>query len=190
MTTMQDLLNRIPNYWDNPALRAMGMYVTAEGASNTQAAEYDRLAATVKDSNPQAYAMYQAAAGQERAKSQSYKDNQQINAFQVPGYAEAQQANVQSQQQLAEMGVAEQRARADAGQNLSRMTDTFQNQTMPQLQGALGAAGQYRGTAATGARDNAATNFLNQSGDVNSALQRKLDDFTRQRTYASVGLLV
>jgi len=188
MTTMQDLLNRIPNYWENPALRAMGMYVTAEGAENTQAAEYERLAGVTAD--PNAKAMYTTAAQQSRARQQSYKDNQQINAFQVPGFADAQATSANAQRQLAEIGVSEGQARADTGQTMGRMTDTFQNTTMPQLKGALGAAGQYRGTAGDKAKEDAANSFLNQSNDVNSALQRKLDDFTRQRTYASVGLLV
>jgi hypothetical protein len=93
-------------------------------------------------------------------------------------------------QQEAERTVAADRARADAGLAQSQLTDQFNNVTAPGLAGQLGATGQYYSSAGRGAQLRAAQGYTQQSAGIQSALQRKLADFTRQRTYASLGLII
>lgn len=165
---------------------AVNMYLAAQKQNTDRATEYERLAASTPDAN--AAAMYRQAAAQDRQQAQQFGQQANPNAFQEPGRTGPTSAA--TQQQLAEISVQEQRARADTGTASDRLAQQFRTQTMPQLQGSLGAAGQYRSTAGNNAQQQAFSGFENQNFDLQQSLQRKLDDFTRQRTYASIGLLV
>jgi len=79
-------------------------------------------------------------------------------------------------------------ARTDAGTSQRRLTEGFQRQ-LPQLQSRIGAAGQFYSSARKDAEGQVSKNYLESSFDIQNALQRQLDDFTRQRLYASVGLI-
>jgi hypothetical protein len=167
---------------------AVDLYKAAIGQTGAKAKQFSQLAGG-SGISPQAAAMYRAAAQQETSRGQQFSNA--LTTLQSPSWAPPTSANtVSNLQQEGERTVAEQRARLDAGTNQQRLTDQYSGQIMPQLKGQLGATGQFFGTAGEGAMQNATTNFNNSSFDIQQALQRQLDDFTRQRTYASLGLLV
>jgi hypothetical protein len=167
---------------------AVDLYKAAIGQTGTAAANYTKLAGGAGIS-PQAAAMYRAAAAQETARRSQFSNA--LTELQSPAWAPPTSANaVTNLQQESERKVQEQRARLNAGTDLQRLQQQFTGQIMPQLKGQLGATGQFYGSAGKGAMQNATTNFTNSAFDINQALQRQLDDFTRQRTYASLGLLV
>lgn len=85
---------------------------------------------------------------------------------------------------------SEGHARTDAGERQRRLTDNFQTRLMPQLRSADAAAGQFYSTARRKDEVNAGKDYLGSSFEIQSALQRQLDDFTRQRWYATVGAMV
>jgi len=179
------MLTNASLYSSNDALRAQGMYRVAQQQQQAQADEFDRLFQVTQD--PNAKGMYGTARDQSLGRVKEYEGlGGTINEFQVPGI----QGQSQIHQRLAEIGVGEQQARQDTGMQVGRLTDQFQQKTMPQLKGALGATGQFYGTAGDKATQQAGQQFTNQTFDLNSQMQRKLDDFTRQRTYASIGMLV
>lgn len=81
-------------------------------------------------------------------------------------------------------------AKIDTGEAQRRLTRNFSERALPQLQSSIGARGQFYSGARQRAEKQASENFLDSSYDVQSALQRQLDDFTRNRMYAAFGVLV
>lgn len=69
------------------------------------------------------------------------------------------------------------------------LTSQYQRQ-MPQLQSQIAANGQYYSSARQRDEGQAAENFLHGSYDIQSAAQRQLDDLTRQRMMAALGLVI
>lgn len=78
----------------------------------------------------------------------------------------------------------------DASYATGYNTSVFTKRTMPQLQSSIGATGQWYSGARQGAEKNSYEDFVKGNHDVASAAQRQLDDLTRQRMYATVGLIV
>lgn len=82
-----------------------------------------------------------------------------------------------------------QQVRTDRAVNQGFLTSQFQY-TAPQLASSIAANGQYFGTARQGAEKNNLQQYLHSSYDIQSAAQRQLDDLTRQRMYAALGLVI
>jgi hypothetical protein len=83
-----------------------------------------------------------------------------------------------------------QRANTDSAVNQGYLTSTYTKRTLPGIQGAAASAGQHYGTARQKVEANSYEDFLKGSHDIQSGLQRTLDDLTRQRMYASIGLII
>lgn len=64
------------------------------------------------------------------------------------------------------------------------------DRTMDQFRGSTAARGSFYSTAREEGEQNLGTDFMEQGIDINQALHRQLDDFTRRRTYASMGLII
>lgn len=79
-------------------------------------------------------------------------------------------------------------ARTDAGTAQRRLTQQY-DRILPQLQGRAAAGGQFFSSNRKRDEQYAATDFLESGFDIQQQLQRRLDDFTRQRMYASIGLI-
>lgn len=82
-----------------------------------------------------------------------------------------------------------QRTNTDRATQQGFLTQQFKYQA-PQLASSIAAAGQYYGTARKGAEQNNYQQYLHSSYDIQSAAQRQLDDLTRQRMYAALGLVI
>lgn len=78
----------------------------------------------------------------------------------------------------------------EAGYQTGYNTSVYTNRTVPQLQSSIGASGQWYSGARQKAETNTYEDFVKGTHDVASAAQRQLDDLTRQRMYATVGLIV
>jgi hypothetical protein len=83
-----------------------------------------------------------------------------------------------------------QRARTDAGVNQGYLTSTYTNRSLPQLQSGIAAGGNWYSGARQKAEKNSYEDFLKGSYDIESGLQRQLDNMTRERMMASVGLII
>lgn len=97
-------------------------------------------------------------------------------------------ANASTYMAEAERTIDEGRTRIDAGLSQSRLDQQFQ-EFMPQFKAGVASQGQHYSTARQTAEKGHAQDYLNTTFDIQNALQRRLDDFTRQRMYASVGLV-
>jgi hypothetical protein len=84
--------------------------------------------------------------------------------------------------------VQEGYTRTDAGTAQRRLTTGFERM-LPQLQSSAAAGGQFYSSNRKRDEQYAASDFLEGSFDIQQQMQRRLDDFTRQRLYASVGLI-
>lgn len=90
----------------------------------------------------------------------------------------------------ADNAYSSQRARTDAGMQQGRLDYNFANRTMPRLLGTIGAAGQFYGSQAKKEGAYAERQNTWASTDIQSGLQRQLDDFERRRLYSSIGLII
>jgi hypothetical protein len=93
-------------------------------------------------------------------------------------------------QLTAQQMVSESHARTDAAMAQGRATDIYKNRTVPQLQGQAASSGQWYGSARQTSEKNSYKDFLSGNYDIQSGLNRQLDELTRQRTYAALGLIV
>lgn len=80
-------------------------------------------------------------------------------------------------------------AKNDYNTQMKRSTQEFQYQ-LPQLQSGIASSGNYYSSARQGAETHAAQSLTNQQTDLESALNRQLDDLQRQQVYAAMGLVV
>lgn len=79
---------------------------------------------------------------------------------------------------------------SDRNTQQSFLDSEFKGQQLPQLQSNIASAGQAYGTANLKAQGNAYEGFKHSTYDIQSAANRQLDDLTRQRIYASMGLVI
>lgn len=70
------------------------------------------------------------------------------------------------------------------------LTQDFTHYQMPQLRSSIAANGQFYGTARNKDEGQMYNNFLHQGYDIQSAANRQLDDLTRQRMFAALGLVI
>lgn len=89
----------------------------------------------------------------------------------------------------AQQVLQQQRLNTDAGVQQGRLTQQFQQQA-PKLKSAIASAGQFYGTARQDAETDSYNDFLNGSYDIQSALQRNLQDLDATRMQATLGLVV
>lgn len=80
--------------------------------------------------------------------------------------------------------------KTDAATQQKFLTGDFQQFQLPQLRSSIAANGQFYGTAKNRDEAQLGQNFLHQSYDIQSAANRQLDDLTRQRMMASLGLVI
>lgn len=76
------------------------------------------------------------------------------------------------------------------GLTLGEMNQTYQKETIPQLQSGIAATGQWYGTSAVRSQQNAKRHFLDAENDVTTGAAHQLNDLTRQQTYAALGLII
>lgn len=80
-------------------------------------------------------------------------------------------------------------AQADAAHQQTYNNSVFSQRTMPQLNSSIAANGQYYSTNRQQSDKFATQDFMKQSGDLASQMQRQIDDLVRQQGYATMGLL-
>lgn len=93
-------------------------------------------------------------------------------------------------QLLAGQQIDTARINADRGVRQGEATQNFTQYQLPQLVSGIAANGQYGSSARQKDEAHAYTGYLQNSYDIQSASQRQLDDLTRQRMFASLGLVI
>lgn len=86
--------------------------------------------------------------------------------------------------------VAKNDVTSQEGLTLGEAQQTWQKETLPQLQSGIASAGQYYGTANVQAQANAGRHMHDTINDVTTGAAHQLNDLTRQATYASLGLII
>lgn len=81
-------------------------------------------------------------------------------------------------------------ATIDAKEQQRRLTRNFTQYEMPQLKSTIASTGQWYSSARQDAEKRSNEGFIEGSYDIQSALQRQTDDFTRQRMYAALGIVL
>lgn len=69
-------------------------------------------------------------------------------------------------------------------------TSVYTNRTVPQLQGSIAAQGRFMSTARQNSEQNSYEDFVHANHGLESAAARHMADLIRQRTYASIGLMI
>lgn len=81
-------------------------------------------------------------------------------------------------------------AQVDADEAQRRLTRDFTQYLMPQLQSSIAARGQHYSSARQKEERRAGENFFDSSYDIQSTLNRQMDDLRRQSMYAAMGLVI
>ncbi len=90
----------------------------------------------------------------------------------------------------AQTTVAKSDTTAQEGLTLGEMQKQWSNQTLPQLQSGIAAAGETYGSANVAAQGNAGRQEQDARANIGETARIHLDDLTRQQTYATMGMIV
>lgn len=93
-------------------------------------------------------------------------------------------------QQMADQVAQGTNARVQAKVQQGFLTNDYQKYEIPQLKSSIGATGQFYSTARNTQEGQAATNFLHNSYDIQAGLNQSLDELTRSRMQAALGLVI
>jgi hypothetical protein len=110
----------------------------------------------------------------------------------VPDFTVATPPAGAGAQAILQQGAAQQQAQqatTDAAAQNTYNNNVFSQRTMPQLHSSIGAAGQLYSTARANSDAFAQQDFGKQNYDVNSAVQRQLDQLTSARMFTATGLI-
>lgn len=86
--------------------------------------------------------------------------------------------------------IAKNDVTSQEGLTLGEMNQTWQRETVPQLQSGIASTGQWYGSSRRRAEANAGRHMQDTINDVTTGAAQHLNDLTRQQTYASLGLII